>query len=282
MLLSVTMVAKNEEPVIDKAIKSILNILKYDAELILVDNYSKDNTMDIMNSFEDKERIRVYKFKGSKGLARNFALSQSRGKFVMALDGDQIYRPLDQFINIYIEKFNEYAVKLGRSSFPIIASKDLLLKIGGWRDLQFAEDWDLWFRLTDSCRYIFLPGYEWVFGDHIRKHKNVKNSYRKAIRNIKRYRDLYLIGVPVKDELDEDRRLRFLYNLGKILSISKRKLKANYQCVKYLEKDVPYYLKELDWDLRFQYNLLQFQSNKCKEPIFSEILERFEVIYRKI
>ncbi|BCU69056.1 glycosyltransferase [Stygiolobus caldivivus] len=113
-----------------------------DYELILVDNYSKDNTYGIMQKFAG-DNVRVFRYKGRKGAARNFGLQQSSGNYVTELDSDQMYNNFEIFLGDYFRKYSSFGVKIGRSSFPIIAPRHLLIEVGGWRNFQFTEDWDL-------------------------------------------------------------------------------------------------------------------------------------------
>lgn len=267
--LSITITAKDESPVIDRVIRSVINQIEradINYELILVDNYSKDDTYNIMKKYVN-ERIKVYRYKGRKGAARNFALLQSEGKYVMALDADQIYNEFSIFLNDYFRNYSMFGVKIGRSSFPIIAPRDLLIKVGGWRNLQYAEDWDLWFRLTDNCRYIYLPGYDFVFGEHLRDHKVKQSFFKKIYRGITKARDLYSVGLPITLN---DRKSKLIYKAGKILYFFNGERKANYKCVKYIEEPLEF---DLDWDIKFHYNLMKFEVNNCNtnRDIFANV-----------
>ncbi|MCH4816733.1 MAG: glycosyltransferase family A protein [Thermofilaceae archaeon] len=275
VLLSITITAKNEAPVIDKVLNNLveqLNDLNY--EMILIDNWSTDNTFQLLKKYEN-EYIKVFRYKGSKGSARNFALKNADGKYVMALDADQIYLNLDKFLKDYFSTYSSYAVKIGRSSFPIISPKELLMNVGGWRDLQFGEDWDLWFRLAEACKYVYLADYDWVFGEHIRDHKNNYSSIISRIRKYMiKYRDLYIVGLPVYSQNIYD---KFFYRLGRVLSFFNSEKKIVYNCTKYLEMPIDKMGSEIDWDLQFHYNLIKYQLLTCKnKTIFLEILSKID------
>lgn len=274
VLLSITITAKNEAPVIDKVLNNLikqLNDINY--EMILIDNWSSDNTFQILKKYENNH-IKVFRYKGSKGSARNFALKKADGKYVMALDADQVYLNLDKFLRDYFSRYSSYSVKIGRSSFPIISPKELLMNVGGWRDLQFAEDWDLWFRLTEACKYIYLIDYDWVFGEHIRSHKNNYSILSKILKYMLKYRDLYIVGLPIRPQNIYN---KFFYQLGMVLSFFKNEKKIVYNCTKYLEIPTDKIESEMDWDLQFHYNLIRYQLLTCKnKPIFLEVLSKFE------
>lgn len=91
---SVTIIvpAYNEEKRIDRTIKSLikLNYPKELLEIIIVDDGSKDNTLQIAREYEKKySYIQVIHQKNSgKGVALNNAIRHAKGDFVGALDAD--------------------------------------------------------------------------------------------------------------------------------------------------------------------------------------------------
>ncbi|NGM63271.1 glycosyltransferase [Sphingobacterium sp. SGG-5] len=89
--VTVFMAAYNAAPYITKAIQSILNQTFRDFELLIVDDGSTDNTVDVVNSFHDP-RIRLIKNESNKGLGftRNVALKEAEGEFLAILDSDDI------------------------------------------------------------------------------------------------------------------------------------------------------------------------------------------------
>ncbi|SEL21805.1 Glycosyltransferase involved in cell wall bisynthesis [Methanobrevibacter gottschalkii] len=89
--VSVILTAFNEEKYIGKAIDSILNQTLTDFELIIVNDGSTDNTLNIINSFEDK-RIKLISHDNiGPGASRNKALNIAKGEYIMYLDGDDWY-----------------------------------------------------------------------------------------------------------------------------------------------------------------------------------------------
>ncbi|WP_294004358.1 glycosyltransferase family 2 protein [uncultured Methanobrevibacter sp.] len=90
--ISVILTAFNEEKYIKKAIESILNQTLTDLELIVVNDGSTDNTLDIINSFDD-DRLKLINHENmGPGASRNKALTLAEGEYVMYLDGDDWYR----------------------------------------------------------------------------------------------------------------------------------------------------------------------------------------------
>jgi len=102
MLLSIALLTKNSEDTVRYAIRSlyIQDIPKDVAfELIVVDGYSKDNTLKIVyeevqrvqRKFQDKfTRFILLQEKVGVGYARNLALKEAHGDWILWLDSDNI------------------------------------------------------------------------------------------------------------------------------------------------------------------------------------------------
>lgn len=84
----------NVEKYIKASIKSVLSQTYTNLELIVVDDCSKDKTVELIRSFNDS-RIKLFVNKENSGAAisRNFALKEARGKWVAFLDSDDIWVP---------------------------------------------------------------------------------------------------------------------------------------------------------------------------------------------
>jgi len=90
-LVSVLMTAYNRERYIAEAIESVLESTYKNFELIIVDDCSVDNTVEIAKSFEGKDN-RVIVYVNDKNLGdypnRNKAASIAQGEFLMYVDSD--------------------------------------------------------------------------------------------------------------------------------------------------------------------------------------------------
>lgn len=88
-LVSVIIPTYNNSKYISKSINSIFNQSFKNFELIVVDDCSKDNTLQILKKYKDK-RLSIFKTPKNSGsaLARNIGIYNSRGKYVFFIDGD--------------------------------------------------------------------------------------------------------------------------------------------------------------------------------------------------
>jgi glycosyltransferase involved in cell wall biosynthesis len=74
------------------SIESVLRQSVDDWELLIIDDNSIDNTRNVMNLYKGDARIRLYSTTGI-GLPAvcNFALKKARGRYIIRLDGDDIF-----------------------------------------------------------------------------------------------------------------------------------------------------------------------------------------------
>jgi len=105
--ISVCMATYNGEKYIYKQVSSILNQLSATDELIISDDKSNDQTISILESFQD-DRIKIFTNIKSKGPIGNFenALSKASGKIVFLADQDDIW--LDNKIQTHKELHSKY------------------------------------------------------------------------------------------------------------------------------------------------------------------------------
>lgn len=95
-LVSVVMPAYNAAAYIREAIESVLNQTVTDWELIVVDDCSKDDSLQIAQSYADKDpRITVMRNAQNAGVARtrNRAIECSQGRYIAFLDSDDAWYP---------------------------------------------------------------------------------------------------------------------------------------------------------------------------------------------
>jgi glycosyltransferase involved in cell wall biosynthesis len=89
---SIVIATYNRAGLITETINSILAQDFYGFELIIVDDGSKDNTKEVVNSFAAKDgRVQYcYQVNAERGAARNNGFGRAKGKYVMFFDSDDI------------------------------------------------------------------------------------------------------------------------------------------------------------------------------------------------
>jgi len=181
--VSVIIAAYNEEKVIVRTVESILRNGYQDLELVVVDDGSKDATLEVLRqNFGDDPRVRILsQANGGKSSALNNAIAHARHDLLIALDADTIFRAgtigklvrhfADASVgavsgnarvgnrNSWITRFQSieyiYGFNLDRRALDVLNAitvvpgaagawrKDLVLKLGGFGNDTLAEDTDL-------------------------------------------------------------------------------------------------------------------------------------------
>lgn len=210
-----------------KTISSILNQTYQNFEILIIDDNSKDNTIDIIRSFSD-ERIVLYQNPTNKGVAysRNFAIKHSSGDYIAFLDGDDSWYPekLEKqisfmLINGYNFTYTYYDVlseksmkktcyykgpkKLKHSTFMkicYVGCLTVVYKKSVYPDLSIPEnilkrnDYALWLLLSKKTDCYLLPE---ILSTYTKRTKNSISSGSKLKLfkyHISLYRTLFSYG----------------------------------------------------------------------------------------
>ena len=184
--VSVVMSVYNGEEYLEEAIKSILAQTFHDFEFIIMDDGSTDATIDILHKYETiDDRIRVY-HQANSGLTAslNNGCQIAQGKYIARLDHDDVSvsARLERQVE-FLERNPSVAlvgtafVLTGPTGLPVrtvhfpsedhqikelllsyncichstvMMRKDALQSLGGYRTAAlYAEDYDLWIRMTE-------------------------------------------------------------------------------------------------------------------------------------
>lgn len=92
-LISVIMSTYNSSKTLNKAVESILFQSYENLELLIMDDCSTDDTMNILKSFQEKDsRIKIYKNSKNSGLTKslNILINKSKGEIIARQDSDDI------------------------------------------------------------------------------------------------------------------------------------------------------------------------------------------------
>lgn len=93
-MTSIIIPAYNAGKTIVCCVESLLSQTYQDWELIVIDDGSTDNTLDVCQTFQDK-RIQVYhKPNGGVSSARNYGLIYAKGEYIAFVDADDCLEPM--------------------------------------------------------------------------------------------------------------------------------------------------------------------------------------------
>ena len=106
-MFSVIMPVYNGEKFIDDAIHSVCAQTYDNWELIIVNDGSKDNTADVLKKYETNSQIKIiHKENGGVSVARNTAISASKGEYIAFLDADDVWHT--NHLEVMNELITEY------------------------------------------------------------------------------------------------------------------------------------------------------------------------------
>ncbi len=189
MKYSICSTVYNAAPRLRASLDSILQYINPEEfEIVVVDSNSTDGTLDILKEYANKfQNFKIIVRKCTRGKGRQIAFENSHGDYIIPVDLDTIYLPQ------WWELIKAYESWEGRGKYALqaiysgIYPRHLLEKVGGWRNLQYAEDFDLWWRLIEIDTFKWYPlitGYNWEEKDpEKRQTKNVfKIIYRKYLK----------------------------------------------------------------------------------------------------
>ncbi len=192
-LISVIIPVYNGENTISETIESVLNQTISDFELIVINDGSKDSTLDIIASIQEP-RLKVFSYTNAGVAAsRNRGFSHASGDFIAFLDADDLWTPdkleaqlralqenptaavayswtdhideSSQFLSsgphatlsgdIYANLLTGNFLSNGSN---VLIRAQALAEVGGFdQSLTHAEDWDMWIRLAARYHFVAVP-----------------------------------------------------------------------------------------------------------------------------
>ena len=154
----------NMEDTIYKSVESVANQLDDEYEILIIDDGSSDaSKYQIINLQKKFKNIKaVYlrrKITRQLGETRNISIDLASGQYIILhIDADDIWEPyIKSFVKVFhlLEKNIGYDFLLQGQQINI-AKKSFLQKHGPYRNLQRAQDRDLWQRLAYTNELIYL------------------------------------------------------------------------------------------------------------------------------
>jgi glycosyltransferase involved in cell wall biosynthesis len=111
--VSVIIPSYNHEKYVAEAIQSVLDQTYQDFEIVITDDGSSDNTVEVIKSFTDP-RIRLFCLPKNRGacVAANHCIKESKGEFIALLNSDDVFVPekLEKQVNFLDLHFDIGAV----------------------------------------------------------------------------------------------------------------------------------------------------------------------------
>jgi glycosyltransferase involved in cell wall biosynthesis len=222
------------------SVQSVLNQTFTNWELIIVDNLSTDNTLDVLSALSDT-RIKILQMnnEGCIGKSRNLAINSAKSEWLAFLDSDDSWEPnklevvlghlheeIDflyhnlrvvdadmhelKSMQIRSRKLNSPIVKdlllngntIATSS--VIVRRNVILNVGGMSeetDLIGIEDYNTWLRISVITeKFKLIPVYLGSYRKHNSNHSNFED-FRPPLAAIEEF--LHLLSPPEKIQLNK-------------------------------------------------------------------------------
>lgn len=198
-VFSIIIPCYNQESYIAETIDSVIKQTNKDWECIIVDDGSSDNSLEVITSKTTKDnRFKIFSIKNEGvAFARNLAIQEAKGDFILPLDGDDKIH--EQYLELALDYFDKnpetdllycnaeyFGAKKGVWLLPeysysflmngncifcsaIYKRKDFIHKTTGYdQELKYGyEDWEFWLQLlNESSKVVKLPKVLFYYRQH--------------------------------------------------------------------------------------------------------------------
>jgi glycosyltransferase involved in cell wall biosynthesis len=191
--VSVIIPAYNAERTIRETINSVLEQTFFDFELIIINDGSTDNTLQLVNEVKDS-RLRVYSYSNAGlSMARNRGITHAKGEYISFIDADDLWTSDKLEMQVQaLEKSPTSGVAYswtmcmdnsGKVFYPgvianfqgnvyshllisnfIASGSNVLIRAEAIKSvgefditLKSCEDWDYWLRLAPKWNFVVVP-----------------------------------------------------------------------------------------------------------------------------
>jgi len=238
--ISVLLPCYNAAETLEEALQSLACQTMTDFEVVMVNDGSQDSSLDILETWEQKDsRFRILS-QPHKGIisALNSGLQACQAAYVARMDTDDRSHPqrlVSQFeflethpevsvvgclvagfpsgqvrqgFRIYMNWLNslvsdgeirrEIFVESPLAHPSVTFRKDVVLKVGGYQEHGWAEDYDLWLRLyLNEARFAKIPEILLEWREH--PERLTRTDGRYSLENFLRAKAYYIVRGPLRD-----------------------------------------------------------------------------------
>lgn len=172
MKISIIVPVYNLEKVLERGINSVLNQTFTDYELILINDGSTDNSIDICYKLKNKDkRIKVINKKNEgSGPTRNLGIDTAIGEYIVFFDGDDLME-VDMLSSLYNKAVQGFDLVV--TNYNIIHNNDIISK-----SCDLSEDYSVLNKLKcrETCIDLMKAGLFNIPWNKIYKSEIIKNE----------------------------------------------------------------------------------------------------------
>jgi teichuronic acid biosynthesis glycosyltransferase TuaG len=221
-MVSIIMATYNSADFIEHSIMSVLNQTYTNWELLVTDDCSTDNTLNLLQEYASKDkRIKVFFLEKNSGpgVARNYSIKHAKGRFIGFCDSDDQWKPekLEKQTSLMMEKdcalsyssydtindvgdfigtvkaipFLNYKIMLRNNYIGCLTAMYDTQKVGKvyMPEMRKRQDWGLWLLILKKSDYAY--GIEESLAVYRNRSHSISANKIKLIKyNFSIYREL--------------------------------------------------------------------------------------------
>lgn len=104
--ISVVIPLYNKQNAIARTLESVFNQTVTNFEVVVVDDGSKDNSLQVVQVIQEPRLRVIHKENGGVSSARNCGIREAKGEFIALLDGDDLWEPT--FLEEMVRMINDF------------------------------------------------------------------------------------------------------------------------------------------------------------------------------
>lgn len=213
MRFSIVVCTKNSERFVNECLLSLSRQKYKDFEVVVIDAYSEDGTIKIVERYKKKLKMRIYKQK-PRGIsaAMNGGIKKTKGEYVLiihsddSLNNDKVLKKIDKWLDKNEELDWAYgqiqAIEVDGKAvgiFPtrkiwqlankeilkffnfvphqaVVMKKEVFDKYGYFdEEMKTKMDWEMWLRLADKTKFKYMD----ILVSNFRMHSGATSSGEK-------------------------------------------------------------------------------------------------------
>lgn len=221
-LVTVYIINSNYGKYISQAIQSVLDQTYKKIEILIIDDFSSDDSKKIIKKYVSNPKIKIIFNKKKIGLLKssNIAIKASKGEFVIRLDADDYFdknlisifiKKIKKNINsafVYsdyyeVNKFSQVLKKVKQINIssgsnikdrPILAAcclirKSLMINVGLYDESFTRQDgYDFWYKIINEYSFSYVPKALFYYRRHSKNlTKNLTKLFKTRSEILKKY-----------------------------------------------------------------------------------------------
>jgi len=219
-LYSICISNYNMAAFLEEALLSVLLQLNDEFEVVVVDDGSSDSSVELLHQMAQRfKQLRIFPYQRDSqrhlGGTRNLSVKHARGKYVLLhIDADDIWeRGISEWCErarLISERFGDDVHIAGRQINMV--SKKLFDQLGGYRNIYYTEDRDLWSRLAAVNKLVFIDHEVFrtrmALPTKVRFRKQLKIAWHSLLNDLRTGRSILPSLIPTLLETVRAGRLR--------------------------------------------------------------------------